>query len=72
MNQSEAKSVLSSHLSGRRVDPALLDHAHEVIRQHAQPRSNSHKFALPYLPAKEREYANAILAFNLGRALRHP
>ena len=69
MTRDQAIAVRTRHLAGERVSAPLLERALEVLTRPVHPRSNNRKFCLPSLPAKEKEYGNAILAFNLGRAL---
>lgn len=69
MTREQAIAVRSRHLAGMTVSQPLLDRAIETLSRPVPPRTNSRKFCLPTLPAKEKEYSNAILAFNLGREL---
>jgi hypothetical protein len=69
MTRDQAIAVRTRALNGEQVSAPLLARATELLSRPVTPRSNNRKFCLPTLPAKEKEYANAILAFNLGRAI---
>lgn len=68
MTKTEAFEIRSAQLMGRAVREDRLRKACEVLARAAHPNSRP-KFCLPRLPERQRTYMNAILCFNLGRAM---
>lgn len=68
MTKFEAAEIRTAQLMGQAVREDRLRKACEVLARSAHPNSRP-KFALPRLPDRQRTYMNAILCFNLGRAI---
>lgn len=64
MTMKGARNVLRHHWEGKAVGMAVLQQAYEVARV-----SPDRIRTLPVLLPAERERVNAVLCFNLGRAL---
>lgn len=68
MTKTEAFEIRTAQLTGKAVREDRLRRACEVLARSQHPSSHP-KFRLPALPERQRTYMNAILCFNLGRAL---
>jgi hypothetical protein len=65
MTKEMAKKIRCAHLQGKPVLALELQEAVRVLAIKPEPK----KLKLPDLSRPERERVNAILAYNLGRAL---
>lgn len=65
MTKAVAMAIRAAHLEGKPVLALELREACRILSKTPEPR----KLKLPDLPRPERERVNAILAYNLGRAL---
>lgn len=64
MTRAEATEIRSAHLNGKEVLALELQEACRILSRERRP-----KVKLPLLTAVQRERVNAVLLFNLGRAL---
>lgn len=65
MTRAEASEIKSEHLQGKPVLALELQEAVRILSRRPEPK----KLHLPDLPRPVRERANAVLLYNLGRAL---
>lgn len=65
MTKAVAMKIRTAHLEGKPVLALELQEACRVLSVRPEPR----KLKLPDLSRPERERVNAVLAYNLGRAL---
>jgi hypothetical protein len=66
MTKTEAAEIRAAQLMGQAVREDRLRRAISVLS-----RTSRRKWDLPRIPEGERAYLNAILIFNLGKALGH-
>lgn len=65
MTRAEATAIRTAHLHGKPVLALELQEACRVLSSRRERR----RFRLPDLSRPDKEHANAVLLYNLGRAL---